>query len=159
MKMKYFQLLILLATILSSGCSVNDTKPISETQIDAIELEQLANIAYDNESWEEVIRYYRMLTNKISNDEKLWYRLGNAYAQINNTKSAIDAYKTALTINSNDSMILHNLAITQLQESTKTFLELEKYTGANDPLNLRARLAIKAIATLLNKEYKIEIDN
>ena len=56
-------------------------------------------------------------------------------------------------------MILHNLAITQLQESTKTFLELEKYTGTNDPLNLRARLAIKAIATLLNEEYKIEIDN
>ena len=93
MKMKYFQLLILLTTILSSGCSVNDTKPISETKIDTIELEQLANIAYDNESWEEVIRYYRMLTNKIPNDEKLWYRLGNAYAQINNTKSAIDAYK------------------------------------------------------------------
>ena len=67
MKMKYFQLLILLTTILSSGCSVNDTKPISESQIDTIELEQLANIAYDNESWEKVIRYYRTLTNKISN--------------------------------------------------------------------------------------------
>ena len=64
-----------------------------------------------------------------------------------------------MTINSNDSMILHILAITQLQESTKTFLELEKYTNINDPLNLRARLAIKAIATLLNEEYKIQIDN
>ena len=96
MKMKYFQLLILLTTILSSGCSVNDTKPISETKIDTIELEQLANIAYDNESWEKVIRYYRTLTNKISNDEKLWYRLGNAYAQLNNTESAIDAYKLSL---------------------------------------------------------------
>ena len=157
--MKYFQLLILLATILSTGCSVNDTKPISEIKIDTIELEQLANITYNNESWEEVIHYYKTLTNRISNDEKLWYRLGNAYAQLNNTESAIDAYKTALTINSNDSMILHNLAITQLQESTKTFLELEKYTSANDPLNLRARLSIKAIATLLNEKYKIEIDN
>ena len=159
MKMKYFQLLILLATILSSGCSVSNTKPVSESQIDTIELEQLANIAYDNESWEKVIRYYRTLTNKISNDEKLWYRLGNAYAQLNNTESAIDAYKTALTINSNDSMILHNLAITQLQESTKTFLELEKYTRTEDPLNQRAQLAIKAIATLLNEDYKIKIDN
>ena len=157
--MKYFQLLILLTTILSSGCSVNDTKPFSETKIDTIELEQLANIAYDNESWEEVIRYYRMLSNKIPNDEKLWYRLGNAYAQINNTKSAIDAYKTALAVNSKDSMILHNLAIAQLQESTKTFLELKKYTRTEDPLNQRAQLAIKAIAPLLNKEYKIEIDN
>ena len=157
--MKYFQLLILQVTILNSGCSVDSTKPISGKQIDTIELEQLANIAYGNESWEEVIRYYKQLVNKMSNDEKLWYRLGNAYAQLNDTESAIDAYKTALAVNSNDSMILHNLAIAQLQESTKTFLELEKYTGTNDPLNLRARLAIKAIATLLNEEYKIEIDN
>ncbi|MEC7875447.1 MAG: hypothetical protein VYC15_01430, partial [Pseudomonadota bacterium] len=66
---------------------------------------------------------------------------------------------TALIINPNDTMILHNMGIIQLQESTKTFITLKEYTNNNDPLNIRSRLVINAISILLHKEFKIEIEN
>ena len=78
---------------------------------------------------------------------------------INQTKSAINAYQNALAISPNNSTILHNMGITQLKESTKTFLAVKEYTDDGDPLNTRAQLVINAISILLYKEFKIEIEN
>ena len=157
--MKHFKLLFLLLAILNTACNNQSIKPHSNVGINVSELQEIANTAYDNESWEDVIKYYNKLTKKIPNDAKSWYRIGNAYAHLNQTKSAINAYQTALAISPNDGMILHNMGITQLQESTKTFVELKKYTSANELLNMRAQLVINAIAALLQKEFKINVEN
>ena len=50
------------------------------------------------------------------------------------------------------------MGISQLQESTKTFIKLKEYTD-DDALNTRAKLVINAISTLLNKEFKIDVEN
>ena len=78
---------------------------------------------------------------------------------MNQTKSAISTYQIALTISPNNSMVLHNMGISQLQESTKTFMKLKEYTDNDNALNTRAKLVINAISTLLNKEFKIDVKN
>jgi tetratricopeptide (TPR) repeat protein len=158
-KMNHFKLLLLLFTVLNAACNNQNVKSNANMQTNIAELQQIADTAYNNERWEDVINYYTKLTNQTPNDAKIWYRIGNAYAHLNQTKSAIDAYQNALLISPNNSMILHNMGITQLKESTKTFLTVKKYTDDNDPLNIRAQLVINAISILLYKEFKIEIEN
>ena len=158
-KMKHFKLLLLLFTVLNTACNNQNVKSNENMQTTTVELEQIADTVYENEHWEDVIKYYTRLAHQIPNDPKIWYRIGNAYAHLNQTKSAINAYQNALAISPNNSTILHNMGITQLKESTKTFLAVKEYTENGDPLNTRAQLVINAISILLYKEFKIEIEN
>ena len=154
-KMNHFKLLLLLVTALNAACNNQNIRSDTNNQSNLIELQQFANTAYENELWADVIKYYTKLANHMPNDAKVWYRIGNAYAYLNQTKSAINAYQNALTISPNNSMILHNMGITQLKESTKTFIKVKENTDDDDPLNIRAQLVINAISSLLYKEFKI----
>ena len=156
--MKYFKLLIVLLASLNTGCNNQNIKSNQNVRMNTIELQQTADTAYENEAWEDVIELYSKLTKEVPDDVKYWYRIGNAYAHLNQTKSAISTYQIALTISPNNSMVLHNMGISQLQESTKTFIKLKEYAD-DDTLNARAQLVINAISTLLNKEFKIDVDN
>ena len=157
-RMKYSKLLLLLLVILNTACNNQNIKSNADIQANTAELQQISDTAYDNAHWEDVIKYYTKLMNHTPNDAKIFYRIGNAYAHLNQTKLAIEAYQNALAITPRNSMILHNMGITQLKESTKTFLKVNEYTDDNDPLNIRARHVINAISSLLHKEFEIEID-
>ena len=156
--MKYFKLLIVLLAALNTGCNNQNIKSNQNVRMNTIELQQTADTAYENEAWEDVIELYSKLTKEVPDDVRYWYRIGNAYAHMNQTKSAISTYQIALTISPNNSMVLHNMGISQLQESTKTFIKLKEYAD-DDTLNTRAKLVINAISTLLNKEFKIDVKN
>ena len=156
--MKYFKLLIVLPATQNIGCNNQNIKSNQNVRINTIELQQTADAAYENEAWEDVIELYSKLTKEVPDDVRYWYRIGNAYAHLNQTKSAISTYQIALTISPNNSMVLHNMGISQLQESTKTFIKLKEYAD-DDTLNTRAQLVINAISTLLNKEFKIDAEN
>ena len=156
--MKYFKLLIVLLASLNTGCNNQNIKSNQNVRMNTIELQQTAETAYENEAWEDVIELYSKLTKEVPDDVRYWYRIGNAYAHLNQTKSAISTYQIALTISPNNSMVLHNMGISQLQESTKTFIKLKEYAD-DDALNTRAKLVINAISTLLNKEFKIDVEN
>ena len=157
--MKYFKLLIVLLAALNTGCNNQNIKSNQNVRMNTIELQQTADTAYENAAWEDVIELYSKLTKEVPDDVRYWYRIGNAYAHMNQTKSAISTYQIALTISPNNSMVLHNMGISQLQESTKTFIKLKEYTNDDDALNTRAQLVINAISTLLNKEFKIDVEN
>jgi tetratricopeptide (TPR) repeat protein len=156
--MKYFKLLFMLLAVLNTACNNQNIKSNKNVHVNTIELQQTADTAYENEAWEDVIKLYSKLTKEAPDDVRSWYRIGNAYAHLNQTKSAISTYQIALTISPNNSMVLHNMGISQLQESTKTFIKLKEYAD-DDTLNTRAQLVINAISTLLNKEFKIDVEN
>ena len=156
--MKYSKLLIVLLTVLNTGCNNQNIKSNKNVRMNTTELQQTADTAYENEAWGDVIELYSKLTKEAPDDVRSWYRIGNAYAHLNQTKSAISTYQIALAISPNNSIVLHNMGISQLQESTKTFIKLKKYTD-DDALNTRAQLVINAISTLLNKEFKIDVEN
>ena len=142
--MKYFKLLIVLLATLNTGCNNQNIKSNQNVRMNTIELQQTADTAYENAAWEDVIELYSKLTKEVPDDVRYWYRIGNAYAHMNQTKSAISTYQIALTISPNNSMVLHNMGISQLQESTKTFMKLKEYTDNDNALNTRAKLVINA---------------
>ena len=57
--MKYFKLSTLLFIVLATACNVKNTMPGPEAKIDESALKKIAATAYDNEAWEDVIRYYK----------------------------------------------------------------------------------------------------
>ena len=158
--MKYSKLIILITTILLTGCGVQNVIEGSKTEsIENTSLRQLGDDAYDDQIWDDVVKYYTKLVKTSSDDSKLWYRIGNAYNQLGQTNFAINSYQAALALDEYNTKILHNLAVIQLRESIKTFLKLEKYTNHNDPLNIRAQLVINTITTLLHEEFRTQINN
>ena len=153
--MKYSKLIILIITILLTGCGVKNVIEDSKTEsIDNTSLRQLGDDAYNDQIWDDVVKYYTKLVKTSSNDSELWYRIGNAYNQLGQTNFAINSYQSALVLDEYNSKILHNLAVIQLRESIKTFMKLKNNTHLDDPLNIRAKLAISTVATLLNKEFR-----
>ena len=152
--MKYSKLIILIITILLTGCGVKNVIEDSKTEsIDNTSLRQLGDDAYNDQIWDDVVKYYTKLVKTSSDNSELWYRIGNAYSQLGQTDFAINSYQAALALDEYNTKILHNLAVIQLRESIKTFMKLKNNTNLDDPLNIRAKLAINTVATLLNKEF------
>tara|TARA_B100000579_G_scaffold52862_1_gene36913 strand:- start:819 stop:1292 length:474 start_codon:yes stop_codon:yes gene_type:complete len=157
--MNYYRLIILILLSLNIGC--NETYIANDTNIkvNITSIEQLADNAYNNQVWEDVIKYYRKLIKISPHEPELFFRVGNAHSHLGETDSAIVAYKKALETDRFNSKILHNLGVAQLRESTKTFVKLKEHTNLNDPLNTRSRLVINAIVELLNKESMTKFEN
>lgn len=152
--------IIVLSVIFLTACNIQNTKTDPETElVDLISLQQKANTAYQNRNWEDAIKYYKQLTERLPNDSDPWFRMGNSHARLNQTGSALQAYQAALVRDSKNSKIWHNMGIIQLQQSTKTFVEMQKYTTPGDPLNIRAQQVIDAITKLLNQDFGIETTN
>ncbi len=158
--MKYFKFIqTLLFILLAAACNVKKYYASFRNKNRRIGIKEIAATSYNNEAWKDVIQYYKQLTEKFPNDAESWYRIGNAYTQLNQTRFALGAYQKALAIDSSNNKILHNMGVVQLQESTRTFLDLKNQTQPNDPLHIRAQLVINAIANLFYKEFEIEMEN
>ena len=75
-----------------TGCGVQNVIENSKTEsIDNASLRQLGDDAYDDQIWDDVVKYYTKLVKTSSNDSELWYRIGNAYNQLGQTNFAINS--------------------------------------------------------------------
>ncbi len=153
-------MLVIISSLLIAGCNTqilqSDTTPKLE---DIAKIGQLADAAYQNEEWENAIKYYRQLAQYIPRDPVPWFRLGNAYARLNQTGPALQSYQHALRLDEQNSKIWHNMGIMQLKQATNTFIEMQKHTQPGDPLHTRAQQVIEAISRLLNQDFGVEATN
>ena len=69
-KMNHFKLLLLLFTVLNAACNNQNVKSNANMQTNIAELQQIADTAYNNERWEDVINYYTKLTNQTPTTQK-----------------------------------------------------------------------------------------
>ena len=60
-KMKHFKLSFLLLIVLNAACNSQNIKPNSNIKTNTIKLQQVADTAYDNEIWEDVIKYLSLI--------------------------------------------------------------------------------------------------
>jgi len=161
--MKLFKILLLPMLLLLVACSTQNTKFGSANELEPeqtleelIKLKQNAQAAYQNNDWEQSVKYYGSLSQRIPNDAVIWFRLGNSYARLNEDGAALHAYQKALSIDSKNSKIWHNMGIVQLKLATNTFIEMQAYTTPDDPLSIRAAHVIYSISKLLQENFSIE---
>ena len=156
--MNIFKILLLPILMSLVACNLQNTKSISANEIESeqsleelIKLQQNAQAAYKNKDWDKAVDYYGALTQRIPNDSEIWFRLGNSYARLNKNGAAIQSYQQALSRNSRNSKVWHNLGIVQLKLATNTFIEMQSNTNPDDPLNVRAIQLVDGISRLLNQ--------
>ncbi len=150
-------IILLTMIMLISACNMQNTKPEPESNLkDLIELRKEADVAYEKGNWGQAIEHYETLSQNITEDVDLWFRLGNAHARLNHPGIALQAYQKALSLDTNNGKIWHNMGIVQLKLATNTFIEMQKHTTADDPLNSRANQVVNAISKLLQQDFGIE---
>ncbi len=164
--MNLFKMLLLSMLMLLVACNIQNTKSISANEIESeqtleelIKLKQNAQVAYQNRDWEKSVEYYGRMSQRIPNDAEIWFRLGNSYARLNKYGAAIQSYQQALSHDSRNSKIWHNLGIVQLKLATNTFIEMQSNTNADDPLYKRATYVINAITNLLEQDFGVSSNN
>jgi len=160
--MNLFKMLLFPVLMLLVACSPQNTKPISENEIESeqileelIKLKHNAQVAYQNRDWNKAVEYYGSLSRRMPNDAEIWFRLGNSYARLNKHGAAIQSYQQALKRDPRNSKTWHNLGIVQLKLAVNTFTEMQSNTNANDPLNKRATYVINAITNLLEQDFGV----
>ncbi len=149
-------IILILSTIQLTACNLQNIqadKPASDLS-EVAQLEQQARTAYQTEDWATAEKAYRDLTIQVPAEAEPWFRLGNVYARSNKLDAAVATYREALIRDPNNSKIWHNMGVIQLKQAANTFLEMQQYTGENDPLGLRARHAVNAIADLIDSGFQ-----
>ena len=155
------KIILLSLIIFTSACNVQniqtDAEPEPEASLeDLITLRKNAEKAYQNADWENAIVFYEKMIKQVTKDAQPWFRIGNAHARLNRPVPALRAYQKALSLDSNNSKIWHNMGIVQLKLATNTFIEMQRHTTADDPLNIRANHVVNAISELLQQDFGVE---
>lgn len=138
--------------LLLAACDSLNLKPL--TQPDLEELAALrveADKAYAAEDWATAEVAYRRLTESVAAEAENWFRLGNIYVRRDRPYDAIALYREALVRDPRHARAWHNLALTQLRVATNTFVELQQYIDASDPVMPRARQLVDGITRLLEE--------
>ena len=158
--MKFFKMLLLPMLLLLVACNTQNTKFDSANELEPeqnleelIKLKQNAQAAYQNNDWEQSVEYYGSLSQRIPNDAEIWFRLGNTYARLNKHGEALQSYQQALSRDSNNSKVWHNMGIIQLKLATQTFVQMQEHITAGDPLSIRATQLVDGISRLLKQDF------
>ena len=137
-----------------SACQLQNTKPQSNRDLsEVMELQQQAQTAYDEGDWKTAISAYQELSTISPSDAEPWFRMGNAYARLQQPYDAIAAYREAIVRNPKNGKIWHNLGIVQLRQASATFVEMQQHLDENDPLAKRGRYVIDAMQEIMEKGF------
>jgi cytochrome c-type biogenesis protein CcmH/NrfG len=141
---------IIIICLLLGLCACN-SQPVKETvsQIDASEVERIADHAYENQDWLSSERHYVQLVQDPPVKASHWFRLGNIYAKTRRADAAMVAYREALRLDPKLSKAWFNMGILQLKQAAKSFDHLQSQADEKDPLHSRGRDIFSGIIELI----------
>lgn len=142
--------LSVLLAVLAGGCQPAGVRPAALDEVVALRTE--AEQGYAAEDWQAAEKAYRRLTEIVPGEAENWFRLGNVYVRLGRHYDAIALYREALVRDPHHARAWHNLGMTQLRVATSTFMEMQQYTEAENPVTQRARQVVEAVERLLQQE-------
>lgn len=119
----------LLALLVMIGCAHQD---LVATRSGAYQ-------AYEDGRYAEAAEKFEALVAEIPKDAELWFRLGNAYARAMEPHNAVKAYENALLRDPQMAKAWYNKGLIHMQAALKTFVEMDAYIAADDPVGRRGR--------------------
>ncbi len=113
-----------------------------------------AYLAYDNKDYNSAADKFEILVEKAPEDVEFWFRLGNAYARSQNPQLAVSAYQNALLRDPTHVKAWYNMGFVQTQAALKTFVDMQAYTDADDPLGKQGKNMREGLFLLLERKGK-----
>lgn len=116
--------------------------------------------AYQNGDYEMAAQKFESLVGEIPKDAELWFRLGNSYAKAKQPQKAIEAYENALLRDPEMAKAWHNKGIIYLQRALKSFVDMQTYVPAEDPVAKQGKIIRDRVFEILEgsaeNEHNIE---
>lgn len=96
-------------------------------------LHQSAEAAYQHGDWLRAVHSYRAYLDKVPADPQGWYRMANAYVQLDRLRQAEAAYYQALNLDPDLAQARHNLALVHMQLAWKELLQARRQLPPDEP--------------------------
>jgi Tfp pilus assembly protein PilF len=145
--MKRIAAILLLPVCLTlAGCAATPEKASKTDDLTLMHRE--AQAAYDNGDDARAELLYKKLTTLAKQDAETWLRLGNIYARTNNPQSAVESYRTSLSINDADPRTWNNLGIVMLRQSWMALVHAKEISNPSDAAYLNSADIIRALERL-----------
>jgi tetratricopeptide (TPR) repeat protein len=140
MKMK----LAWLCCMALAGCSSAPARHAAK--LDSIlQTQQQADQAYTSGDMAGSIALYQKLTEAVPQEADYWYRLGNAYARLQQPDQAVDAYQQAIKRNGAHARAWHNLAIVRMRQAQAALIVSVSSAAKDDPIRAQSDQLLKAL--------------
>lgn len=140
MKMK----LAWLCCLALAGCSSAPARHAAK--LDSIlQVQQQADQAYTSGDMPGSIALYQKLTEAVPQEADYWYRLGNAYARLQQPDQAVDAYQQAIKRNGAHARAWHNLAIVRMRQAQAALITSVNSAAKDDPIRAKSDQLLKAL--------------
>ncbi|MFQ5658859.1 MAG: tetratricopeptide repeat protein [Gammaproteobacteria bacterium] len=136
--------------LLLCACNLQQIKRDKEPQPGILEVQRLADEAYDNDDYANSEKYYLQLTEKVPKEARNWFRLGNVFARTERPNLAIKAYQEALLRDPKQSKAWYNMGLLYLRQSANSFINLQTYVPEQDPLSQRGKQIYEEITGILD---------
>lgn len=147
----------MLSCILFSACNGLQTKKDTDNvNIDIVEVNRLAALAYDNEDYVESEKHYSVMIKEVPKETLPWFRLGNIYARTKRYDAAVIAYREVLIRDQSYANAWFNMAIVQLKQAAGSFNEMQIYTDPSHPLYERSKDTFEGILDLIKGDKSDE---
>jgi len=140
MKMK----LAWLCCMALAGCSSTPARHAAKLD-SVLQTQQQADQAYTSGDMAGSIALYRKLTEAVPQEADYWYRLGNAYARLQQPDQAVDAYQQAIKRNGAHARAWHNLAIVRMRQAQAALIVSVSSAAKNDPIRAQSDQLLKAL--------------
>ncbi len=116
---------------------------------DPIQVEILADRAYDEKNWAVSEENYRKMAIALPVEAKPWFRLGNIFAHTDRPDDAIRAYREALVRRPDFTKAWHNMGVVQVKQAARTFNDLTIYADPDSPLYNKSERIYQGLMDLL----------
>lgn len=135
-------LAMLLFPLVLTGCASHDLALTREE----------AYLAYRDGDYATAVERFEMLVQEVPGDAELWFRLGNAYAKAMMPEQAVAAYRNSLLQDPHQEKAWYNMGVIQMQTALKSFIDMQDYVSADDPVGVRGRAMRDGLFTLLGQD-------
>lgn len=127
-----------------AGCSSAPARHAAK--LDSIlQVQQQADQAYTSGDMPGSIALYQRLTEAVPQEADYWYRLGNAYARLQQPDQAVDAYQQAIKRNGAHARAWHNLAIVRMRQAQAALVTSVNSAAKDDPIRAQSDQLLKAL--------------
>lgn len=131
---------------------IGNSAETDENEIDIVELERTADLAYQQNDLVESERQYAELARRMPELALHWFRLGNVFARTQRPDAAINAYREAVLRDPKYTRAWYNMSIVQIRQAANSLNEMQTYAEAEDPLYEQGKKLLDDVLKIIKQD-------
>jgi len=111
----------------ASNSNIDSLKELREWRI-------TADKSYSEKDYTKALQYYKKVSEVLTDDAEIWFRIGNTYNRLGRYDDALEAYKETLVRDSTYSKAWYNSGLIELKKAANLFHESSEHINPDDPI-------------------------